>query len=422
MYALIDCNNFFVSCERVFRPELRNRPVVVLSNNDGCIIARSNEAKKLGIPMGAPLFKWKKVIDDHDVAVFSPNFTLYGDFSNRIMNSLQNFCKDTYVYSIDEAFLDLRNQKIEDYEEFGRKIKAYIFKHIGIPVSVGFAETKTLAKLANHVAKKMDGFGGACDFSKLSPDKKTEIFKILPVSEVWGIGWGYQNFLHKNGVYSVFDLISMNDYWIRKNLKVTGFKTVTELRGTSCVNILASVENPKTIISSRSFGRVVTKKSDLKESISLYATRACEKLRKQNCVTSHVIVVIMTGKHSKESKKYINHSLQNLPVVTDYTPTVIKSALKGLDEIYKEGYLYRKAMVILGGVVPNSQVQQSLLFDDLDYKKRRDLMKAVDSINKHYGSRAVKIASSGFKNTWGMKQEKRSQRYTTRWDEILEVG
>lgn len=420
-FALIDCNNFFASCERIFRPELRGRPVVVLSNNDGCIIARSNEAKKLGIPMGAPLFKWKKVISDHDVAVFSPNFTLYGDISRRVMLTLKEVCPDVFIYSIDEAFLDLSSMKIENYEEFGRKIKDYIMKNVGMSVSVGIAETKTLAKLANHVAKKFEGYNGVCDFTSIDTNQRNEIFKIMPVSEVWGIGWGYQNFLKKSGIYNIYDLVNMNDYWIQKNLKVVGFRTVTELKGTPCISLHTNLENSKTIISSRSFGRAVLKKSELAEAVSLYCSRACEKLRRQESVASHVMVMVMTGKHQTGEGRFYSHTIRALPVATDYTPAIIEAALKGLDEIYKPGYLYKKALIMLSGVIPNSQVQQSLLVDDASYKKKRILMNTVDKINRSFGSRTVKIASSGVKNSWGMRQERRSQRYTTRWDEILEI-
>lgn len=419
MIALLDCNNFFASCERLFKPELKGKPIVTLSNNDGCVISRSNEAKKLGIPMGAPLFQYEDLIEQHGVHVFSPNFALYGDISRRVMLTLKELCDKVEIYSIDEAFFSFDSFKHFDLETYSREIRRTILKHIGMPVSIGIAPTKTLAKLCNHYAKKHPETGGVYSWDKI-PDKD-EFLRNFPVSEIWGVGYRSVPKLNSLGIYTVLDYKNANDYLIRANFSVLGHRTQTELRGIPCIKLGVNPEAKKSILSSRSFGRNVTSLQELQEAVSTYTTIACEKLRKDKSVCRYVYVWVRTNKHKPYEKQYYMGDMVTLKYDTNNTSEVIKAALEVLNRVYKPGLKYRKASVTLLGISSQDRIQTNLFVQDVDYKRETNLMKAVDTVNFKFGSDFLKFASSGFRRSWKMKSQKRTGRYTTSWSELFTI-
>jgi DNA polymerase V len=415
LFALVDCNNFFASCERVFNPKLNGKPIVILSNNDGCIIARSNEAKKLGIPMGAPVFEYRNILERHDVNVFSANFHLYGDLSNRVMSILKGIARDVQVYSIDEAFIDLSDTYIRDKDEYAKKIRNTIFRQTGVPVSVGIASTKTLAKIATEYAKHNDN-NGVC---VLDGDELIKsVLDSMPVIDIWGIGFRLSKKLNESGIYTAYDFHEADDRWVRKHLTVSGQRTLFELRGIHCIEGVENKDIKKNIISSRSFGRPVTTYKELSESVATYVARATEKLRRQNSYCSYIGVSVRTGKHAQSQNAYSNYYGMPLNYPTDYTPLIIKTAMKCLDQIYKEGVSYKKSMVFLGGIVPSTVKQQSLLHQQPNSESKDSTMKVMDQINASWGTDTMVLASSGINKAWRAKSQLRSFRFTTSWEEI----
>lgn len=327
IFALVDCNNFYASCERVFNPMLSNIPVVILSNNDGCAIAMSNEAKALGIKIGTPLFKLQKLIDDNGVKIFSSNYTLYGDLSQRVMDTLSTFTPEMEVYSIDEAFLSLDGFN-RDLDKYGREIRSTIKQHTGIPVSVGIAKTKTLAKLANRTAKKHKVLNGVLDLSSLPEATIDKYLNIFNVSDIWGIGEQNTKKLNNVGIYTALQLKNCSDQWVQNNLGgVVGLRTVWELRGISCIDIESVRPDKKAIISSRSFGLSVEELTDLEESVADYVSRAAVKLRKQNCLTGNLQVYLATNYFKPNDAHYSNSASMLLANPTDYTPELIQKAI-----------------------------------------------------------------------------------------------
>lgn len=422
LYVLVDCNNFFVSCERVFRPDLAHRPVVVLSNNDGCIIARSEEAKEVGIPMGAPVHLWKETMAKHRIESFSPNFPLYGDFSTRIMGILREHCAATEVYSIDEAFLRLDDSSPEEAVEFCKGLRQLILRWTGIPVSVGIARTKTLAKLAGHAAKreaKTDRRASGVHVMTAEGALEGALEKTQ-IEDVWGIGYRTARKLRANGIGTAADLARRDDAWIRSRMGVMGVRIAHELRGTPCFTLEHYHEAKKAIMSTRSFGRAVTKLSELKEATAAYAARAAEKLRAQGSVARYVTVYIRTGFHGTE-EYYAKSASVFLPVGTSHTPTLAKAAHEALSGIYKEGVKYKKAGVILSCLLPVDAVQPTLLGDEGDNPKQRALMEAMDRINAHEGKAILSMAGEGIEKPWKMKQERRSPAYTTDLSQVLTI-
>jgi len=418
-YALIDCNNFYASCERAFRPGLKGRPIVVLSNNDGCIIARSNEAKAVGAPMGGPYFKCRGLLERNGVEVFSSNYALYGDMSARVMRVLARFCPGLEIYSIDEAFADLTGVP-GGADAFGRRLKATVEAWTGIPVSVGIGPTKTLAKLANHFAKKQPRCRGVFDFTT-SPDPD-RVLRWAEIGDVWGIGPRHAKRLRKMGVANALEFRELKRDWVKKKMTITGLHTLLELRGWPCHDFATGPVGKKTIVSSRSFGRPVTELDDLLEATAQYMTRAAEKLRRQNSVASHVMVFLHTNKFKLGHPQYSNAESVPLPVATGHTPTLIKAAQSGMKRIYREDYAFKKCGVMLSGLEPVNGRWLSLL--DLppdDRPDDRPLMQAVDTLNKRWGRDTVAFAASGIKRNWKMKREMRSPRYTTVWEELLTV-
>jgi len=417
MYALVDINNFYASCERVFNPKIRNIPVVVLSNNDGCIIARSAEAKALGIKMGAAYFENEKFLKEKGVAVYSSNYPLYADMSDRMINILKEIVDDITIYSIDEVFADLSSYHTDDLDDVANEIKNKLFKYIGLPVSVGIAPTKTLAKIANFYAKRYKKFSNTLVFKDDETVKSA--LSLIDVSEVWGIGRQFKKFLKANGIKSAMDLRDANETFIRKHMTVTGLRTVKELKGYSCISVDSIREDRKNITHSRTFKSAVTNITDLKKAIATFTVRVSEKLRFQKSAANIIGVFIETSRFNNKKYKYKNSKIINLPVPSDNTFELIKYAVKALEAIYVNGYQYKKAGVMLFGLQDSANMQYSL-FDTYNRPKFKNALSAIDDINIKMGRDTVKYAVQG-NNTKISVQERLSPRYTTSWHHIIEL-
>ena len=415
-FALVDCNNFYVSCERAFNPSLNGKPVVVLSNNDGCAVARSEEAKRY-IGMGAPIFKLMDLVKKHNIHLYSSNYTLYADMSQRVKEVLADFSPNIEPYSIDESFLLLSGDKKLDLDEYGIEMRNKVLQWTGIPTSVGIGPTKTLAKIANKLAKKNRMCQGVLDITNHSRIK--DLLASVEVDDVWGVGWEYAKLLKRNGIKTALDLRNANETWIRKKMTVQGLRTVLELRGISCIELEESVPDKKQIVNSRSFGKDLDKYQDVSEAIASYASRVAEKLRKQDSISGHISVWIQTNGF-KDEPQYSNSISCRLPEPTSYTPLLIKYALHLLKKIYKRGYKYKKAGVMLMDLVPAENTQFNL-FTKIDHSRNAKLMEAFDKINSSWGSQTIRSAASGVARPWAMKRSRISPEYTTCWDEILRV-
>ncbi|TYB31487.1 MAG: Y-family DNA polymerase [Candidatus Mcinerneyibacterium aminivorans] len=419
MFGLIDCNNFYVSCERVFDPSLRDVPVVILSNNDGCVVALSQEAKELSIKRGTPIFKVKDKIKKYSGKILSSNYALYGEMSERVMNILYKFSPEIEIYSIDEAFLLLKDTN-KNYKEYGKKIKKFIKNATGIPVSVGIGTTKTLAKIANHIVKKdrkrRDVF--------VIDDKKNidSILKKVNVENIWGIGRQYSKKLIRNEVYTAYKLKNLDLRWVKDNLGgVAGLRLVSELKGISCLP-LEEVKSPKKqIVSSRSFGKDISDLSKIEEALGSYISRAAEKLRAQDSLVAVLHVFLYTNRYKDfpQHNEMIGYKLLN---PTAYTPDLIKVGKKMIRKIFKKGYSYKKTGVIFSEIINKENRQYNLFFPQRKNDKRKKIMEVYDKINSRWGKETIKSAASGLqKKDWNMKRNFLSRRYTTSWDEILKV-
>ena len=417
-FAIVDCNNFYASCERVFNPKLEGKPLVVLSNNDGCVVAASAEAKALGLTLGTPAFKNEELFTRNNVHIFSSNYTLYGDLSARVMETLRQFSPDVEVYSIDEAFLELTGMEHIDLQKLGRRIKKTVQKWTGIPVSVGIAPTKTLAKVANRASKKNTEFDGVCIL-----DNDEEIKRVLEkveVDDIWGVGWQYAKMLKRNSIYNAYQLRSVHHDWAQKKMTIMGLNMVRELQGIPCFKIEEAPPPKKAIVCSRSFGRPVEDLGELKEALASYVTRAGEKLRSQNSVAS-MIQVFMGTNHFKDEPQYSNHTIFELPVPTAYTPDLIHFALQNIERIYRKGYRYKKVGVMLAGIYRDSE-HQLHLFEKQKYdKKQKELMRRIDEMNVRMGKDTISYGASGIKRPWKMRRQKLSPSYTTDWLQIPPV-
>jgi len=416
LFALVDCNNFYVSCERVFNPNLEGKPVVVLSNNDGCIISRSNEAKALGIKMAVPFFEVRELIEKARVEVYSANFTLYGDLSRRVINTLARFTPEYEVYSIDEVFLNLSGFERAGLADYARQIVATVKKWTGIPISIGIAPTKTLAKLANKLAKKYPEWGGVLDWTAIcDPEKKLSRFEI---GDLWGIGRQSEKQLQKSGIFNALELRNANDKWILKEMGVVGQRIVFELRGISCLPLEMVRSARKSVLCSRSFGRAVENLEELKQAIAEFTSQAAETLREERLSAKRLTVFCITRPHSEEAR---THSRTvELPVATDSTPELICTALRETEKIFFPGGRFKKAGVAFSGLVPADEVQTDI-FDDKNRQRAGKLMQALDEINGRLGAGALRYAASGIQQPWRMKSSHRSKRFTTRWEELLEA-
>lgn len=418
MYALVDANNFYVSCERAFKPELNGKPVVVLSNNDGCIIARSNEAKALGLKMGEPAFKRKAFLQKHHVHIFSSNYALYGDMSKRVVQVLKTYSPAIEIYSIDESFLDLSNFYQGNYELLGKNIKKKVYKHTGIPVGVGISKTKALAKIANRIAKKEKQYQGVAVLSTARDINRA--LRNTPIDDVWGIGRQYYKFLQSKGILTAYNFTCMNDNWVRKNLTVTGLRLKKELQGISCIPLESVLPAKKAIATTRGFGKIITDKKYIREAVATYATRCSEKLRKQKSVANILTVFVHTDPFKdNEPYHYLSKTI-NLGFPANSQKELVKFALKTLDLIYREGLRYKKAGVIVSGLESAESIQTSLFYD-VDINTNEQLSRVMDGINEKYGRDKVKLAVQGNGKEWKLKQQMLSGRYTTQWSDIPKI-
>jgi len=413
--ALIDCNSFYVSCERLFNPKIQNVPVVVLSNNDGCVISRSTEAKKLGIRMGEPYFKVKDLVKKNNVQIFSSNYALYGDLSRRVMKVLKGFTDKIEIYSIDEAFLDLSHIKDEQVEEYGKQIRERVLKWTGIPTSVGISNTKTLSKVANHIAKKNKA---GVIFLKENIDN---ILKDFDIADVWGVGRQLSKLYIKNGIDNAYKLKNISNTWVKKSTNVLGAKTVMELRGISCIDLETEETKRKSCCVSRSFGKKVESLDKLKESITTHCLNAAEKIRTDKQTTRAVTIFIRTSPFDKNRKYYSNSITIELPVATNNSIELVKTAISGLGKIYKYGYFYQKAGVILSKLRDASEKELNLLAPILE-NKSQPLMRAIDFTNAKYGRNAISIAQAGISNDWKMRREHSSRIDTASFDFLPKIN
>lgn len=416
VFGLIDCNNFYVSCEQVFNPSLKGKPVVVLSSNDGCVVARSPEAKKLGIAMGEPFFKCRDLLVRSRGIAYSSNYALYADMSARIMSILSQLCEHVEVYSIDEAFFLLDGH--DNPLEYARYIRATLLKWTGITVSIGIGPTKTLAKIANRQAKKNGVYGGAMDFFAVSDSDA--LLRTIDVADIWGIGRQYKKLLYKHAITNAFDFKNTRDAWVKKNMTIVGLRTVWELRGISCLTLEEVPINKKSICVSRSFGRPVTHLDEMKEAIATYASSAAAKVRKQKSRVRALSVFIST-KFYGEGPHYWNSAVIELPLASSYTPDIIRYAHRALEAIFQAGYYYKKAGIIILDLVPQDENQLSLIVKKPAYKKNDQFMKIFDSINEKWGRKTVRYLATGMKQQWIAKQMKKTSRYTTVWSELLTI-
>jgi len=413
-FALVDANNFYCSCERVFNPRLIGVPVVVLSNNDGCVIARSEEAKRLGIKMGAPAFKNEAMFKGHGVQVFSSNYTLYGDMSARVMNTLRTMVQHIEVYSIDEAFLALEDSQ---GESFARELRGRVRQWTGIPVSVGIGPTKTLAKLANRWAKKNPDLNGVFDLTAVEPD---EILQRIECEDIWGIGRRTAAKLLRAGIRTALDLKHADLPWIRTELGVVGERIARELNGISCLELEELPASKKAIASARSFGHQVESIEEIQQALSTYIARVSEKLRAGKLLASRMVVSVETNPFKPETPQYNGSAQATFLRPTDQTPELISRGLELLRKIYRPGFQYKKTGVMLTELIPDNSVQMSL-FEEGDGQQDH-LQSVVDQLNRKLGQNTVRYASMGMQQTWKMRQERKSPCYTTHWDELLAVG
>lgn len=415
MLALIDCNNFYASCERVFRPDLMGKPIVVLSNNDGCVIARSNEAKALGIPMGAPAFQNEKLFKKHHVHVFSSNFALYGDMSSRVMSILHEFCPNIEEYSIDEAFLDLSGYKLDTLPVHAQELKSRVSTWTGIPISVGIAPTKSLGKIANRIAKQYPSKGGVCTID--TDEKRERALRWAAIDDVWGIGRAHTTRLKREGVNTAWDFTQLDDAWIKKNMSVVELRLKHDLSGIPMIQL--DMPSPKkSIATTRSFETNYTEFDQLRERVATFAVSCAEKLRQQKSKCGSLLVFIHTNGFRKDLPQHNANTVVNLPFATNSSIELAQFATEALKRIFRHGFHYKKAGVIVNDIRPEIETQLTL-FESSD-KRHIPLMKTMDSLKSRYGECVIRLGSQG-QRRWKMKQVKLSPCYTTRLDDIIKV-
>lgn len=418
LYGLADCNNFYCSCERVFHPDLIGKPVVVLSNNDGCVIARSEESKALGIKMGEAFYQVKEKLEQNNVAVFSSNYNLYGDMSRRVMSLLAKYSPKIDVYSIDEAFLDFSGMNTSDtFIEYCREMVRYIHKGTGMPISLGIAPTKTLAKMASKFAKKHKGYKGVCLID--TDEKREKALKLFPVEDVWGIGYRSVERLHNQGIKTAWDLTQKSESWIKRELTITGVRTWKELRGESCIST-EELPHKQSICTSRSFAEQgLNRLADIEEAVANFAAQCARKLREQHTVCNSITIFLHTSRFREDvPQSYIYHSI-NLQVPTNNQQELISYAVKMLRANWKEGnFHYKKAGVIVWGICRDDAIQGNL-FDTVNRSKQAALVKAIDAINRKNGHNKIRVAVQGDEKGWQLKREYISQQYTTNLDEVI---
>lgn len=420
IFALVDVNNFYVSCERVFNPHLENRPIVVLSNNDGCAVARSNEVKALGVKMGAPWFQLKELAEKHNIVALSSNYTLYGDMSDRVMSILREYSPNVEPYSIDESFLSLNGlgSLWPSASAMGHAICYRVRKWTGLPVCVGIGPSKTLAKLANHIAKKQPQFNGVCDLSSMPQAQTDLLLANIGVGEVWGVGRRIGLQLHEAGIKTVQQLREASSSWLRSKFGVVMERTRNELRGTSCLALEEVAAPRKQIISSRSFGQLVYTLPELSESVASYMSSAAEKLRRENSVCEAIQVFVQTNPFREQDPQYSKGITIPLPNASSDTRLLVRAALFGLKRIYRPGFAYKKTRVMLIDIGPVAVQQLSLLAPHGAGDKSQRLMQVMDKLNGIYGRNTVSVFSAGDRKAWAMRRENMSPCYTTNWRDV----
>ncbi len=397
--GLVDCNSFYVSCERLFNPRIRKKPVVVLSNNDGCIISRSNEAKALGIRMGEPYFKAKNIIVKNKVEVFSSNYSLYGDLSRRVMRTLKRFNTEIEVYSIDEAFIDLSNFPDSEVEKVGREIRQTVLQWTGIPTSIGIAKTKTLSKVANHIAKKkQSGVTSLIAIENLDP-----ILEKVEINDVWGVGRQLTKFYQKNGIYNAKQLKNKSNTWIKKCSNVLSSRTAMELRGVPCINLETTQTKRKSCVVSRSFGKKIESFQELKEAVANYCLNASEKIRSESLVAKAITVFVRTSPFQRNYGYYSNSKTVDFPIATNNSLETVKTAITILENIFRNGCRYQKAGVMLTGL-RDDDGRKNLFSSEKD-EKIKTLMKSIDNTNYRYGRSTLSLASAGVHKKWNMRRQ-----------------
>ena len=419
MFALADCNNFFASCERVFRPDLHGKPVIVLSSNDGCAIARSNEAKALGIKMGAPFFKIKDIVEKHGVAVFSGNMALYGDMSRRVKWVLEGYAPAVEVYSIDEAFLDLRGMSGIDFDAYAKEISAQCWKLTSIPVSIGIAPTKTLAKIASKLCKQYPKLRGGCYMHR--PQDIEKVLRKFPIEDVWGIGRKSAAKLQTRYIKTAYDFIQLPETAVRSMMGITGLRTWKELQGIPCIEFEDGFEAKQSICVSRSFSSEIYELGDLQEQIANFAATLAEKLRKQGSVTSEIAVFAYTNRFKEDQPQTHSSALVTFPTPTAGQKSIITSAVKATRELFRSGYGYKKAGVIATGVMAESEATPSLFDDPHALEQEQKITEALSAINSTFGDGTIKLAVQGSGNIKSTCQ-KQSPHYTTRWTDLPKVS
>ncbi|QPJ64695.1 MAG: Y-family DNA polymerase [Candidatus Nitrohelix vancouverensis] len=416
--ALVDCNNFYASCERVFDPALNGVPLVVLSNNDGCVIARSQEVKDMGIKMGEPWFKVEALAKRRGIVALSSNYTLYADMSNRVMSLLSRFSPHQEVYSIDECFLDLAGFQRWGLTHYGQGIRSTVRQCVGLPVCVGIGSSKTLAKLANHLAKKRSSFDGVCDLAGLSSNDVEALCSETQVGEVWGVGRKTEKRLNAMGIRSVLDLRRASPKVLRRQFSVVMERIIRELNGESCIPLEEVAPPKEQLMCSRSFGAPIVSLGELAEAVATYTIRAAEKLRRQGSIAALLYVFIHTNPFRAGDPQYSNGRFMPLPEATDDTRALLGAALTGLRDIYRPGFAYKKAGVLLSELSPAAGRQQGLFKEEESERSSRPLMQAIDAINHLMGSGTIKFSGEGLKKAWAPKAEKKTHHYTTRITEI----
>ena len=417
MFALVDCNNFYASCERVFNPSLRQKPIAILSNNDGCVIARSDEAKALGLPMGAPAFKFKAFFKANNVQLFSSNYALYGDMSSRVMRILEQFSPEVEVYSIDEAFLKLNGFEDYDLNVYGSEMRQRVLSWTGIPTCVGIAPTKALSKVANKIARKFPKETGGV-YVIDSEEKRIKALKWTQLKDVWGIGSALHKRLSEKHCKTAYDFVQLPDMWVRKTFSITEWKLKKDLEGISKIET-ETIKNKKAIATTRSFESAINDIEDLKERISTFACRGAEKLRKQGSSCHMMLVFLRSDYHNKNTAQHRASVVVNIPFPTNSSLTLSSNAVNAITSIYKKDIKYKKAGVILTGIVPTDNHQLQLF--EHEHPKHLPLMRTIDFINKKYDTPKLKLANQDLKSTWKMRQNHLSPQYTTNFKDIITV-
>ncbi|PTX62608.1 DNA polymerase V [Kordia periserrulae] len=417
MYAIIDCNSFYASCERAFDPSLIDKPLAILSNNDGCVISRSKEAKALGIPMGAPLFKYKEIIAEKNIQIRSSNYSLYGDMSERVMKLLEDFSPEVEVYSIDEAFVKL--PKSDDYQTVGEHMKNYIYQCTGIPVSIGIAPTKALSKAANNIAKKFPEKTNGVHVID-SEQKRIKMLKWLPASAIWGIGHGNAKRLQLKQVQTAFEFTQLSDDWVKRNMSIVGLRLKKDLEGEPTILLEDELQHKKAIATTRSFEFTFSDRENMKERIVTFASRCAEKLRQQNCSCNIVMIYLKSDRNKRSDSYFRAKRVVTLPYATNSTFVINKYALKALDDIFKPGIQYKKAGVVLTGLIKTDALQLDLFQNE--NPKHKKLMLAMDNLNEKYGRQKIKLANQDLQRTWKMRQAYLSPEYTTKFSDIIKLN